>query len=136
MKPLRVPGDGAKAAKAHLASVLGGLLGDVEPTVSLGLPDEWTPDSPPHVGVFDDGGPLRWPVYTKPRLRLTVWADGRDRLREVAGMCLGVLLAHRIEGLAVVNDPTPLIENGSRDANGALVASFTVAAIVRTAPVQ
>lgn len=131
MKPFRTPGDGAKAAKAHLAAVLPGLVAAPAPTVALTFPTSWTTGSAPAIGVFDDGGPQVWPVVTKPRIRVTVWADGRDRARSIAGVCMGVLLSHRIDGLAAVTDPTAILED--RDpSTGALTASFTVSATVRT----
>jgi hypothetical protein len=49
---------------------------------------------------------------------------------------MGVLLAYRIGGLAAVADPTPLIESRDDKHPDAVVVSFTVAATVRTVPVQ
>lgn len=131
MKPLRTAGDGAKAAKDHLAGVVPALVGDPAPTFGLGLPDDWTPKSAPAVVVFDDNGPVIPFVADQPRLRVTVWSDGRTTARRIAGVCRGVLLAHRIEGIGAVSEPTGLGE--SRDSRtGGLMCSFTVAVTVRT----
>lgn len=130
MKPLRAPGDGAKPAKNYLAGVVPALVDAPAPTFSLNLPEAWKTTDAPHVSVFDDSGPVVPFVATKSRLRVTVWADGRDRARSIAGVCMAVLMAHRIDGIAV-SDPTGLAD--SRDStNGGLMCSFTVAAIVRT----
>jgi hypothetical protein len=132
VKPLRVPGDGAKPAKNYLAAVVPALADESALTFSVNLPSEWAPTSAPHVSVFDDNGPVIPFVGTKTRLRVTVWADGRDRARRIAGVCMAVLMAHRIDGVGAVSDPTGLAD--SRDStNGGLMCSFTVAAIVRTA---
>lgn len=130
MKPLRRPADPAKVAKDYLAAVIPGLYGDPA-TVSLGVPDHWKPNDAPHVGVFDDSGDAVWPIVTRPLLRVTVWADGRTRARELAGLCLCVLVAHRIPGIATVRDPSSILD--ARDSkNGGLMASFTVRATART----
>lgn len=133
MKPLRRPADPAKTAKNYLASVLPGLVAGPSPTFGLVVPADWTRTKPPHLVVFDDSGPTRWPVSTRPLLRVTVWADGRDRSREIAGIALGVLLSHRIDGIATITDPSGLLE--ARDANNSgLMCSFTVRAQARTLP--
>lgn len=133
MKPLRTAGDGAKTAKNYLAGVVPALVGDPAPTFALALPADWTPQSAPCAVVFDDDGPVFPFVADQPRLRVTVWADGRTTSRRIAGACRAVLLAHRIEGIAAVSEPTGLSE--SRDSRtGGLMCSFTVAATVRTLP--
>lgn len=137
MKPLRLPGDPAKLAKNHLAATLPALVGathlPIGSTFGMALPPGWTTKSPPALVVFDDGGGHRWPVTTRPTLRVTVWADGRDRSRAIAGAALAVLLSHRIDGIATITDPSGLLE--ARDSNNAgLMCSFTVRAQSRTVP--
>lgn len=134
MKPLRLPADPAKAAKNHLAAVLPGMVAAPSPTFGMVLPANWSPSSsPPAVVVFDDSGPTRWPVETRPLLRVTVWTNGRDRGREIAGAALGVLLSHCIAGIATITDPSGLLE--ARDSNNAgQMTSFTVRARSRTLP--
>lgn len=133
MKPLRLPGDPAKVAKNYLASTLPPLVGTPTPTFGLVLPAAWKPESPPALVVFDDSGPTRWPVSTRPLLRVTVWANGRDRGRAIAGAALGVLLAHRIPGIATVSEPSALLEALDSN-NGGLMTSFTVRTQSRTLP--
>ncbi|MFD3431156.1 hypothetical protein [Nocardia fluminea] len=130
-KPYRLPGDPAKAIKDHLASVLPGLVSAPAPTVGMGLPSSWSTASPPAVVVFDDTGPVQWPVTTSPTIRVTVWANGRDRSRTIAGRCLGVLLAHRVPGVSTITQPTSLLEAVDGNNNG-LMCSFTVRALART----
>ncbi|MHA4848769.1 hypothetical protein L1080_004375 [Rhodococcus sp. MSC1_016] len=132
MKALRMPADPAGRVKAYLLVTLPTLIGEVH-TVSVGGPGEdWDVDtSPPHVGIFNDGGPSRWPVATRPLLRVTAWSDGRTRSWDLAGLCMGVLLAHRIPGIANVREPSSILDD--RDPkNDGLMASFTVRTTVRT----
>ncbi|WP_280442231.1 hypothetical protein [Nocardia brasiliensis] len=129
-KPFRLPADPARLAKNYLASVVPALA-PPSPTFAMALPSDWTPAAAPVVVVFDDSGPVAWPVSTAPRLRVTVWSGGRDRSRRIAGVCLGVLLAHRIAGIASVTDPTGLIEDTDPHNNG-VMCSFTVRALART----
>ncbi|WP_051407149.1 hypothetical protein [Nocardia sp. CNY236] len=131
MKPQRTPGDPAKAIKTYLAAVLPGLVTPA-PTVGLVLPATWAPStSAAAVVVFDDGGGAIWPVSTSPTVRITVWAAGRDPSRQIAGVCLGVLLSHRITGVATITQPTGLLE--AKDSNNSgHMCSFTVRASART----
>jgi len=132
--PLRLPADPAKVAKNYLATVIPALVAAPAPTFGLIVPPEWTPAAAPRVVVFDDSGPVLWPVTTSPTLRVTVWSDGRDRSRRIAGMCLGVLLAHRIPGIASITDPTLLVEDTDPHNQG-VMCSFTVRALARTVAV-
>ncbi|WP_280265345.1 hypothetical protein [Nocardia wallacei] len=70
-------------------------------------------------------------MATRPTIRVTVWAAGRDRAREIAGAALGVMLSHRIPGLASVTNPTGLLEAVDSNNSGTTV-SFTVSAQART----
>ena len=132
-EPLRVPGEMAQPVKDHLAATLPPILGAAHPvTVSLGVPADWTAaQSKPHIGVFDDGGALQWPILARPRLRLVVWSNSRSESRFIAGRCLGVLLTHRIPGVANVIGPTALID-GRDPHNQALTAEFYATVLVRT----
>ncbi|WP_433660793.1 hypothetical protein ACQPW1_00440 [Nocardia sp. CA-128927] len=131
MKPYRLPADPAKLIKNKLAATVPGLVAAPHPTVALTVPANWSTASPPHIGVFDDGGGNRWPVSTAPTVRVTVWAAGRDRARGIAGVCLGVLLTYRIDGVATITAPTGLLE--ALDAhNSGQMCSFTVTAQART----
>lgn len=128
MKALRKPQDAARPVKDFLAGQLAAANPGV--TADLDLPPTWTPKSPPAVVVFDDGGPQSWPVSTKPTIRVTVWAAGRTRARDIGGMCMGWLLALPIPGVKVTPG-TALIDARDPKNNG-VMASFTVNAIVRT----
>ncbi|WP_406234931.1 hypothetical protein [Nocardia sp. NBC_01009] len=130
-KPFRVPADPARVAKDYLASVVPTLVGPPAPTFGMVLPSDWTPAAAPAVVVFDDSGPMAWPVSTSPTLRITVWSAGRDRSRLIAGRCLGVLLAHRIPGIASIADPTSLVEDTDPNNTG-VMCSTTVRALART----
>lgn len=131
MKPYRLPGDPARAIKDYLATVLPPLVAAPAPTLGMVLPSSWSTSSAPAVVVFDDSGPVQWPVTTAPTVRITVWANGRDRSRAIAGRCLGVLLAHRVPGVATITEPTNLLEAVDENNNG-VMTSFTVRALART----
>lgn len=130
-KPFRVPADPARIAKNYLASVVPALVPSPPPAFGMALAPNWTPSAAPIVVVFDDSGPMVWPVSTSPTVRVTVWSNGRDRSRAIAALCLGVLLAHRITGIASITDPTGLVEDIDPNNHG-LMCSFTVRAIART----
>lgn len=130
-KPLRAPADPARVAKDYLSTVIPALVGPTAPTFGMVVPVSWTPTSAPLVVVFDDSGPVVWPVTTSPLLRVTVWSSGRDRSRRIAGVCLGVLLAHRIPGIATVTHPTLLVEDTDPNNQGSM-CSFSVRAQART----
>ena len=127
---VRVPGDPARVAKDFLKTALPPLVSGTDPTVGLQMPAGWSPSSAPFVGVFDDGGPAVWPVITIPRLRVTVWASGRTRAREIAGLALGALLSRPVPEIAQITDPSSILE--ALDDNGGFMASFTVQVKART----
>ncbi len=130
-KLFRVPADPAKVAKNYLAGVVPALVGAPAPAFGLVLDSQWTPAAVPAVIVFDDSGPIKWPVLTEPTLRVTVWSGGRDRSRQIAGICLGVLMTHRIPGIASITDPALFTEDVD-DHNHGVMCSFTVRALART----
>lgn len=131
MKALRQPSDPAKRVKDFLAAQL--LARGGPATAGLSLGGEWQPGDTPEVVVFDDGGPAQWPVSTSPTIRVTVWADGRTRAREIAGWCLGWLLCLPVPGVVNVSEPTALLD-AKDEHNGGLMAGFTVRAKARTLP--
>lgn len=129
-EPIRVAADPALLVKDFLKSNLPELTGK-QLTVALNLPSEWTTSSLPHVGVFDDGGPVQWPIVTSPLLRLTVWSNSRTISREIAATAQGVVMVRTIPGIANIIDPSSILE--AKDSqNGGLMASFTVRSIART----
>lgn len=130
--PIRVPDDTARRVKDFLFSQLP-LHGEPTATVGLVLPENWSPTRPPHAVVFDDGGPSEWPILTEPRIRVTVWAAGRTDARELAALCVGLLMSLDVPDVAHVRDPSSILD--ARDDNGGVMASFTVAVKSRTVSV-
>ncbi|MET9286501.1 hypothetical protein [Nocardia beijingensis] len=133
MKPVRRPDDPAKAVKNHLAATVPALVAAPSPTFGLVLPANWSPSSPPALVVFDDGGAPKWPVITRPLLRITVWANGRDRARDIASAALSVLMSQGVPGVATLTEPSGLLEARDTNTNAQLV-SFTLRAQSRTLP--
>ncbi|MGB3946129.1 MAG: hypothetical protein WBK76_04825 [Candidatus Saccharimonadales bacterium] len=131
-EPIRVPADPSRAIADYLTAELPALASPPSLTVSRGVPDDWTfGSSAPHVGVFDDGGPVRWPIITEPRIRVTVWHSGRDAARELAALVCGILMCRTVPSIATITDPSGILD--ARDAkNRGLMASFTVKVQART----
>lgn len=98
----------------------------------LRQPSGWNPDEdPPWLAVFDDSGPMRWPVETQPTLRVVVWSDSLTLSRDVAAYALGQTLSRRVEGFAKVLPGTRVLD--ARDTNNdGIMASYTVRTRVRT----
>ncbi|MBT2266317.1 hypothetical protein [Rhodococcus erythropolis] len=130
--PIRLPADPIRPICNFLNAQLPSLSPVPAVTVSLGLPSNWMPeDAPPHVGIFDDGGPVKWPIITEPRVRVTVWAIGRDLAREIAALSCGILTCRNVPGVATITDPSSILD--ARDPhNRGLMASFTVKVQART----
>jgi len=101
-------------------------------TYGLGLPGDWrAEDSPPALVVYDDSGPLRYPVETRPVLRVAVWTDSLPLSRAIASYALGQALSRRAEGFANILPGTSVMD--ARDSNnGGIVAGFTVRTRIRT----
>lgn len=78
---------------------------------------------------------MNWPVETRPQIRVTVWADGRDAARAIAGYALGILLCYRVPDIAKVLPGTALIDDRD-DRTGGWMAGFTVTARTRTTPLH
>lgn len=97
----------------------------------LRVDPDWSPENGPYLAVFDDGGPMKWPVETDPTLRVVVWSDSLTLSRDIASYALGQTLSRRVEGLAKVLPGTRVLD--SRDTtNGGIMASYTVRTRVRT----
>ncbi|WP_410877360.1 hypothetical protein [Nocardia sp. A7] len=126
-----LPADPAAAVRVFLAERVPVRFAGVR--VAANLSPTWTPTAAPELVVFDDGGPMNWPVETRPQIRCTVWGNGRDTARGIAGYALGLLLCHRVPGIAKILPGTSLLE--ARDEhNGGLMVSFTVNTRARTVP--
>lgn len=132
-EPIRVPGDGVKMVKSFLID--NAALFDDDVTFALNVPSDWQPGlSPPHVGIFDDGGGTEWPIVTRPTIRITAWSDGRDRSRGVVGLCMGIILGRTIPGMTFSREPSAILD-ALDSHNGGRMASFFVRATVRTVAV-
>lgn len=101
--------------------------------VAQNLSDDWRPGHPAEVVLEDDSGPMNYPVETRPQVRVTVWADGRDNARAIAGHALGLLLCITVPRIAKVLPGTALID-GRDDKTGGWFASFNVRTRLRTVP--
>lgn len=137
MKPARKASDAVKPVKEFLA----GILATREPgvRVALSLDSKWVPEvdgaaAAPFVVVRDDGGPMEWPIFTVPQIGVTVWSNGRTRSRELAALCQGLLLAHRIPGITNVMAGSSILDDIDPD-NGGRIAGFTVPVRIRTTPI-
>ncbi|MGM5069820.1 hypothetical protein EU244_033900 [Rhodococcus qingshengii] len=137
MKPARKAADAAKPIKDFLNTI----LADREPGVraALSLPPKWTPEvdglaADPFVVVRDDTGPMEWPIYTVPQIGVTVWSNSRTRSRELAALCQGLLLAHRIPGITNVMAGSSILDDVDPDNHGR-IAGFTVPVRIRTTPI-
>lgn len=100
----------------------------------VALSPEWKIGHAPALVVFDDGGEFNWPIMVTTRLRITVWASDRTSARGMASWAMGYLLSQRIDGIADISDPTPIINSLDKSNNGN-TASFTVRARARTTSV-
>lgn len=123
-----IPGSPAPLVKAALVTFLA-----TTARVVRDVPDKWTPSDGPVVLVADDGGPLSWPVMSRNIVRVTVFAEGKDPARTIALRCAGYLHDNTPAGIAHIfrSGGTSILE--ARDSStGADLASFTVAATVRT----
>ncbi|WP_280371165.1 hypothetical protein [Nocardia wallacei] len=99
--------------------------------VAQNLSTDWRPGSPAEVVLYDDSGPMRYPVETRPQVRVTAWADGRTAARDIAAHALGLLLCIKVPGIAKVLPGTSLIDTRDSDTGG-WMASFTVRCRLRT----
>lgn len=127
------PADPANLLADFYEAVLPSIPDPPQCTVGLGLLDGWQPSAPRHVGVFDDSGPSRWPISTRPILRVTIWASDRAAARDLAGLCMGLALGRKVPGIANVREPSGILD-AVDPKNSGLMASFTVRTTVRTLP--
>lgn len=124
---LIIPGNPAAAVKSSLVTYLG-----VDARVVRDVPDTYNPSAGPLVLVADDGGPLQWPILSKNVVRVTVFGNGMDLVRGIAGRCMGhVFDGIPAEEVHIKRSGTTLLE-GRDPKTGADFASFIVNATVRT----
>ena len=109
MKPAVVQVDPERFTVDTLASLLAA-RGRTE-RVGTDLPSTWTTDSPMFVQVAHDGTPtLDWPVRAVSTMRVTVWSGTKGAGRDLAALCMGLLLAQpgfsESTGLLLTKDST------------------------------
>lgn len=138
MKPARKASDAAVPIKNFLASILATREPGVR--VALSLDKTWVPTdgngvaSKPFIVVRGDPGAMEWPVFTVPQIGVTVWSDGRTRSIDLAAVCQGLLLAHRIPGITNVMAGSSILDDVDPDNHGR-IAGFTVPVRIRTTPI-
>lgn len=129
-------GDAVPAIKAVLAAFFGAAA-DVRDE----LADDWNTltATVPVIVVDDDGGPVTWPIYSKPTIRVTVYANGKQTARHLRGTAMGALMANPPAGIYLPTQSPAAPGIGYTEARdpitGADVASFTVTPTVPTATV-
>jgi hypothetical protein len=129
----RVPGDPKPAVKAALLTYFGD-----EARVAAEVPDDWDlATGGPLLTVYDDGGPLNWPILSLHIVRVTVWGNGQDLVKLIARRAAGFLHDNIPEGLEDIHTTKGTAIITTRDPDtGADLASFTVTATVRTETVN
>lgn len=130
---VRALGDAVPAIK----DVLIAFWGDAA-RVADELPADWVPQTnPPCIAVNDDGGPVTWPLWARPTIRITCYANGKQTAKQFRAASMGALMANPPAGIYVPNNAPGNAGIGYTDARdkqtGADVASFTVTATVPTA---
>lgn len=129
---LRVPGPVIRP----FVEFLDGHQAKFGPTVTIGhgLRENWSPKMPPHIAVFDDSGPMQFPIVTQPQIRITTWARDYDEARRITGLCLGLVLTHKIPGIAQVL-PGASLSDARDSRTGGHMVTFTARTRIRTVPV-
>ena len=119
-----VPQDALPRVKAFLEPALG-----IE--VRQNIPEKYKPTDPPFLLIANDGGPMHYPVSTRPTVRLTAYASGRDQAVALVGKAMGMLLCRRVPGIANVRPGSNVIDDRDEKTK-AFFASVTVLVTIRT----
>jgi hypothetical protein len=126
---MRVP-DVEKAARA--------LLSELTPsptTVGIGVPSDWTKDSPDHLQVGWDG--TRTPPHrltSQALIRVTAWASSTSQAKDLALDAEARLCAHDGTGVISTIRPATGVLPARDPDTGAELATFTVSMTVRSTP--
>lgn len=106
-----------------------------EADVRLNVPDKWKPTDRAVLVVADDGGPAQWPIMSMHTVRLTAYADGRTKARNIVRLACGLLGYGRPTGIAhIAKEMSTILD--ARDADtGAVLASALLTVTARTASV-
>jgi hypothetical protein len=120
-----VPQDVLPPVKAFLEPEMG-----VE--VRQNFPPDYKSTDAPFLLIANDGGPMQYPVSTRPTVRLTAYAEGRGEAVRLASKAMGLLLCRRVPGIANVRPGSNLIDDRDEKTK-AFFASTTVLVTIRTA---
>ena len=133
-----VPPDSRAAVVNALRALLAGRVEPFAQGVTVGTRRraDHTPELPglPYVLVASDGvTAIHWPAAATDLIRVTVWAESEDDAFDLAGLCVGLLAAHRggiLRGLKVAG---PLLRATDRDTQTPLCSGLLTATL-RPAP--
>jgi hypothetical protein len=130
---VRAPGDPVPAIKTVLEAFFGAMA-DVRDELAA----DWNVLTRPKpvITVDDDGGPVTWPIYSKPIVRVTCYANGKQTARHLRRCAIGALLDSPPPGMYLpIHSPAAagIGYTEARDPDtGADVASFTVTPTIKT----
>lgn len=122
--------------EALVIALMADLLAAEDCTVGLGVPDDWTPTSTPHLQVVSDGQAGPWPVATKDTIRLVARGNGRTATVALCRKAQGRLVAYNgdenIAQTKYLTGPLWAIDPQTRHT----IASATVQVTTRTESVD
>lgn len=107
------------------------LVDEMAIDVRQNVPENYKLSDPPFLLIANDGGPMEYPVFTRPTVRLTAYASGRDEAVRLAGKAMGLMLCRRVPGIANVRPGSNLID-GRDEISKAFFASTTILVSIRT----
>lgn len=123
MKPLLVPPDPERVVVDYLTAALRA-RGD-STAVGTDLPGDWKPTSPMFVQVADDGGTVVQRLLHRHTVRVTVWSGTKSAGKQMAGLCLGLMLCHpgddQVAGVPEASGILPALDPATKGR----LASFT-----------
>lgn len=136
MADVRVLGDAVPPIKARLAQEWNGdvlALDGPAARITDELPADWHIKSGQLVIVVtDDGGPVVWPAYAHPIIRVTAYANGKQTAKAARAASMGYMLNTPIPGVANLHSTGIGYTEARDEETGADLASFTVTAAVKT----
>lgn len=103
-----------------------------EADVRLNVPEKWNPANKAVLVVADDGGPAMWPIMSQHTVRLTAYADGRTKARNIVRLACGLLGYGRPTGVThVAREMSTILDSRDED-TGAVLASVLLTVTART----
>jgi hypothetical protein len=131
---VRVQGDAVPAVKAVLVALFGAAV-EVRDELDAGW-NVLVPGTKPVIVVDDDGGPVTWPIWSRPIIRITCYANGKQTARLLRRKAMGGLMSNPPAGIYLPTQSPAAPGIGYTEARdqttGADLASFTVTATVKT----